>query len=310
MRRGLMAGVALVAVLLAGRAVWRSPTVALVRLKLALDRHDLGVALAGVDTDARADQALATLLEEPAPGTDRIRLVLRSDGAWLPAIGSARDYLRLRVEHEVQRLVEDPDQMLRVSWAEFRRSLGTLQRSGNIAQLVFARDEGTEYGVHLRWSGRAWRIVAVEHDGGGLLTGAPVSAAPSGGCSAPATPSVSEPPAKSPPDHDERFAPPEPLPPAEPVLFSPPRPRRRGPRRAFARRLSSGAWAVQVSSTTDAADAEIEREWFAEQGQSAFVMPAEVRGTTWQRVMVGRYATRAEAEASLARLRGLDVGVP
>jgi cell division protein FtsN len=67
---------------------------------------------------------------------------------------------------------------------------------------------------------------------------------------------------------------------------------------------------VQVSSTTDAIEAELEREWFAERGQSAFVMPAEVGGTRWQRVLVGRYATRAEAEASLSRLRDLDVGVP
>jgi cell division protein FtsN len=125
-----------------------------------------------------------------------------------------------------------------------------------------------------------------------------------------ATPAVADVPSASPPDHDERFAPADPLPPAEPVLFSPPRPRSRGPRRAFARRLSTGGWAVQVSSTTDALEAEMEREWFAGRGQSAFVMPAEVRGTRWQRVMIGRYATRVEAEASLARLRDLDVGVP
>jgi hypothetical protein len=67
---------------------------------------------------------------------------------------------------------------------------------------------------------------------------------------------------------------------------------------------------VQVSSTTDPVEAEIERDWFEERGQSAFVMSADVRGTRWQRVLVGRYATRAEAEASVARLRDLEVGVP
>jgi hypothetical protein len=282
-----------------------------VRLKLALDRHDLGSVMAAVDGDALADQALAALLEEPAPGTDRIRLVLRGDGAWLPAIASARDYLRLRVEQDVQRLVEDPEQMLRVSWTAFRRSLDTLGRSGNIAQVVFARDDGTQYVVHLRWSAGRWRIVAVERDGGGLLlAGAPASACQPCECGVLSTPALPDTPATSPPERDEHFVPAEPLPPAEPVLFSPPRRRGRGPRRAFARRLLTGGWAVQVSSTTDLAEAELERAWFAERGQSAFVVPAEVRGTVWQRVLVGRYATRAEAEASLVRLRNLEVGVP
>jgi hypothetical protein len=308
-----MAGIVLVAAVLAGRAFWTTPSVALFRLKLALDRHDLGAVMAAVDADALADQALAAMLEEPMDGTDRIRLVLRGDGAWLPAIASARDYLRLRVEQDVQRLVEDPEEMLRVSWTEFRRSLDTLEPTGAIARFMFERDEGTRYAVHLRWSAGRWRIVAVERDGGGLLlAGTPVAAVtpPACECGLLATPALAVPPPVASPERDEHFAPADPLPPAEPVAFSPPKPRRRGPSRAFARQLSSGSWAVQVSSTTDPVEAEIERDWFEERGQSAFVMSADVRGTRWQRVLVGRYATRAEAEASVARLRDLEVGVP
>lgn len=306
MRAGLIAGVVLVVAVLTAVLAWRTPTAALVRLKLALDRHDLTSVTAAIDADALADEALAALLEEPANGTDRIRLVLRGDGAWLPAIASARDYLRLRVERDVERLVEDPEHMLRVSWGELRRALATLRRSGAIAHVLFARDEGTQYVVRLRWGGGRWRIVAVERDGGGLLlAGAPLPATPACDCSAAcATPALPVAPPAAPPGYDERFVP------AEPVVFPARRPRHRRPRQAFSRRLNGGHWAVQVSSTTDAAQAELEREWLAQRGQSAFVMTADVRGTTWQRVLVGRYATRAEAEASLTRLRVLEAGVP
>jgi cell division septation protein DedD len=289
MRRALVAGLVLVIVALAGRSAWRTPTAALLRLKLALDRHDLGAVMEAVDAEALADQALTALLDEPAGDAERIRLVVRGDGAWLPAISSAREYLRLRIERDVARLVEDPGRLRPVSWTDLRRSIATVRRSGAVAHVVFAGGEGTEYALRLRWSRGRWRIVAVERDGAALLrAGAPISTSPVCDCSAPAPPPAAE---TEPPDQEARR-------------------RSRSPRRPFARRLSNGSWAVQVSSTTDAIEAELEREWLAGRGEEAFVMPAEIRGTTWQRVLVGGYATRAEAEASLARLRRLDTAVP
>jgi len=72
-----------------------------------------------------------------------------------------------------------------------------------------------------------------------------------------------------------------------------------------------GNRAVLIGLVAGVFQVQLEREWLADRGQSAFVMPADVRGTTWQRVLVGRYPTRAEAEASLARLRDLDAaGAP
>lgn len=313
MRRALVAGVVLVSVVLAARSAWRTPTVALVRLKMALDRHDLEAVMDAVDTRALADQALSALLEEPAGDSERVRLVVRGEGAWLPAVSSARDYLRLRVERDLAAFVEDPEHFLPpVSWTALQRSIATLRRSGAVAQGVVELEEGKEYVVRLRWSGGRWRIVAVERDGAGLLrVGAPVAASPACDCN-PATVSPSVP--ATPSGHDERFAPADPLPLAKPVVLSLPpplpRPRHRAARLPFARRMTNGSWTVQVSSTTDAVEAELEREWLAHRGEEAFVMPAAVRGTTWQRVLVGGYPTRAEAEAGLARLRSLDTAVP
>jgi hypothetical protein len=82
----------------------------------------------------------------------------------------------------------------------------------------------------------------------------------------------------------------------------PPPPRPRGKRSPFVRRLDDGQWTVQIVATVDAVEADLEREWYDSMGEPAFVDEAEVRGTIWQRVQVGRYATRAEAAETLARL--------
>lgn len=81
-----------------------------------------------------------------------------------------------------------------------------------------------------------------------------------------------------------------------------PPPMPRTPPRPFVRSLEGSTWTVQVASTKDALDAELAREWFARQGELAFVLSAEVRGERWHRVLIGRYPTRADAEDAAARL--------
>jgi cell division septation protein DedD len=87
------------------------------------------------------------------------------------------------------------------------------------------------------------------------------------------------------------------------------RPRPRSGRQSpFLRRLADGTWTVQVASTIDAVDADIERESLDAAGEPAFVEEAAVRGTLWRRVLVGRYPFRADAEDALARLTDRDAG--
>ena len=59
---------------------------------------------------------------------------------------------------------------------------------------------------------------------------------------------------------------------------------------------------MQVASTTDALEAEAEREWFSKQKEQVFLLPGTVRGTTWQRVMIGRYPSSADAARAAERL--------
>jgi septal ring-binding cell division protein DamX len=59
---------------------------------------------------------------------------------------------------------------------------------------------------------------------------------------------------------------------------------------------------VQVASTRDALEADVECERLTDRGEVAFVVPADVGGQLWQRVMIGRYATFAEAERTVERL--------
>src|SRR5262245_22764403 len=102
--RRIVVAVVVVVTLLAGLTAWRSPTAALVSLKLALDRRDLSAVSSALDYHTITDAALARLVEgQPEEPVD-IRLVLRGENAWIPAVSSARAYLRVRLEREVERL--------------------------------------------------------------------------------------------------------------------------------------------------------------------------------------------------------------
>jgi hypothetical protein len=312
--RSLVTRAAIALAALAGALwLWRTPSAALVRLKLALDRHDLAGVERGLDRAALTDEALAHLVEERPGEAERVRLVLRGKGGWLPAIESARQYLRIHLERTIARLVEEPESALHVSWAGLQESLATLHRSGAVAMFTFRDDGGEEYRVRMRQRSGRWRIVAVERNGEPLLLAPLVPAA------APVEPPA---PSEAPVDATETAAgPPEEAPGAGAVeerfamLLSeaaeladgtpPPRPRRIS-RTPFARRLDGATWTVQVASSKDAVEAEVEREWFARNlardGEPAFVVPADVGGARWQRVMIGRFATQADAERVVARL--------
>src|SRR5207244_595626 len=182
MRRTVASGVIAGAVMVGGLWTWRSPTVTLVRLKLALDRHDLAGVESAVDFDALTGAALSGLLGDRAGRSETVRLAL----------------LRSTAAH-----------------AGAETALGTSASAEDVA----LGDERFTMGA------------------------------------------------------DE----------AELLAHTVPAPRHRA-QQPFARRLEDGSWTVQVASTTDAMEAEAEREWFSRQKEPAFLLPGTVRGTTWQRV--------------------------
>lgn len=321
MRKAVIAIVG-VAALLGGLAVWRSPTVALVFLKLALDRRDLSGVERALDYRALTDTALARLVdgrpEEPAD----IRLVLRGENAWVPAVSSARAYLRIRLERGVERLVEDPEHTFAASWEDLRRALATLRRSGRVARFRIPGREGEEYVVRMRQAGGRWRIVEIDRDGEPVLLGPadedplPVSAknayanGDGDGDGDGATPEAEATGAEAEAAEAEVGGTEVPeahmaalVDEASELVRALPVPRPRSGRQSpFLRRLEDGTWTVQVASSVDAVEADLEREWLESTGEPAFVQVAEIRGRTWQRVLVGRYPRRAEAEETLARL--------
>lgn len=67
--------------------------------------------------------------------------------------------------------------------------------------------------------------------------------------------------------------------------------------------LGSG-WVIQVRSTTDRAQADGLTRALVADGFQAFVVSAEIDGTTWFRVRVGRYGSRDDAEQVEQRLAG------
>jgi sporulation related protein len=311
MRKGVLAIVG-VAALLGGWAVWRSPTAALVSLKLALDRRDLSAVERVLDYRALTDAALSRLVdgrpEEPAD----IRLVLRGENAWVPALSSARGYLRIRLERGVERLVEDPEHGLELSWEDLRRALTSLRRSGSVARFRVPGPNGEEYIIRMRQARGRWKIVAIDRDGEPILLGPadtqpPAATADSGAAGGNGNGAAPE-EAVADADGVERDAAEEHLgalvdEASELVraLPHPPRPRT-GKQSPFLRKLPDGAWTVQVASTVDAVEADLEREWLDSVGEPAYIEEAEIRGRTWRRVMVGRYPTRAGAEETLERL--------
>jgi hypothetical protein len=301
--------------------LWRTPSAALVRLKLALDRHDRSAVERALDTGALVDAALVRLVDDGAGEPGPIRLALHGEGGWLPAMTSAREYLRIRLGTALERLVEQPETALRVSWAEVQLALASLQRFGAVAFFAFEPDAGGEYAVRMRQTRGRWRIVSLERDGLPLLVGplgpGPIAAGPPPLPPPPAAATGGIAEAAGAPPVEEIPASPEPAPALEApeaaahldeaaaLARANPLVRPRRPRgRPFARRLDGSTWTVQVAATTDVLEAELAREWFAERGEAAFVSSAEVRGQLWQRVLVGRYATSADAERTVARLSG------
>jgi len=299
MWKAIASGVIVGTVVLGAVWVWRSPTVTLLRLKLALDRHDLVGVQGAVDFDALTSAALSGLLEERASDSENVRLALRGKGGWLPSMASARDYLKIRLQRTVERMVEEPSAMLHVSWEDFRRALATLRREGAVAFVVYREGEdGPDYAVRLRSASGHWRIVSVERDGKQALLRAEPVRTETEAEPAPATHASTEDAGLG----EERFA--MAVDEAELLANTVPAPRHRA-RQPFARRLEDGSWTVQVASTTDAWEAEAERQWFSQQKEAAFLMPGTVRGTTWQRVMVGRYPTSADAARAVGRLEAI-----
>jgi len=310
MRKGVLA-IGGIAALLGGWVVWRSPTAALVSLKLALDRRDLSAVERALDYRALTDASLSRLVdgrpEEPAD----IRLVLRGENAWVPAISSARAYLRIRLERGVEQLVEDPEHALDASWEDLRRALGSLRRSGSVARFRLPGRNGEEYVIRMRQARGRWKIVAVDRDGEPILLGPadtrpPVATVDSGAAGGNGNGGAPE----------EAVADAEVIDPdaaeahlgalvdeGSQLVRALPHPRpRTGKQSPFLRKLPDGTWTVQVASTVDAVEADLQREWLDSVGEPAYVEEAEVRGRTWRRVLVGRYPTRADAEETLARL--------
>jgi hypothetical protein len=160
------AGLALVVL-----GVWalRTPTAALVQLKLALDRHDLAAVDRRLDRKALASEALAGLVGDSSVDAEPIRLAIRGGDGWVPAIPSARSWLRLRLDRAVSSLVEDPARRFVVSWEQLEDALDTLEQTGATAFFRFGADDGAVYAVRMRQGWWHWRIVSVEQNGQPLL---------------------------------------------------------------------------------------------------------------------------------------------
>ena len=283
------------AVLIGGLAVWRTPTVALVRLKMALDGQDLSAVTQVLDRRALLGSALGDLEEGPAADATRTGVV------------PTRAQLEIRFDRILERLVEDPEYRLRVSWDDLRATLKTLRRTGAVAFFLYRADDGAEYVVRMRRQSGTWRIVSVERDGLQALLARPrptdVAAAPAP-APAPTAPPAADAAITAPEtgtmaalvEPDALAPPPEPAPVAPATTRAPPR-----HAQAFVRRLDATTWTVQAASSKDPAEADQQR---AALGDEAYVLPVDIQGARWFRVLVGRYTRAAEAEQAAARLAG------
>lgn len=318
--RRMMWGAAAVVVVLGALAL-RTPTASLVQLKLAIDRHDLAAVERRVDEQALASEALAGLVENDA---QPVRLAIRGDEGWLPAIQSARSWLRLRIDRAIERLVEDPASGFSVTWEQLEDTLDSLDQSGATASFRFIDADGAAYAVRMRQGWWHWRIVSISQDGQPLLLvptpqaeqtaavaeqDAPVEDVPVSGI-------VTEPPADvaldEHPVEEPQIAEPAPLPRLAPMVTAsatttpPAAPSARSHwtpgGRPFVRRLDGTSWTVQVGSSTDALAAAVQRDRIASQGESATVQAVTVRGTQWHRVLVGAFPTKREADQVAVRL--------
>lgn len=289
MRRPLAAiliGVGLVG----GLAVWRTPTVALLRLKLALDGQDLTAVEQAIDRHALVQSALGDLADAPAPDPAR--------GTLEPT----RAQLGIRLARTLERLVEDPEYRLRVSWADLRATLATLRRTGAVAFFLYRADDGAEYVVRLRRAWARWRVVSVEREGAQALLARPRSNVLAAVPAPPAPGSEEGPAAPTATGTLAALVEPEAL--APPVEHVPPPRAPAQPLHAFVRRLDAETWTVQTWSSQDPAAADQHRLALTERGEDAFVLAVKVQGARWYRVLVGRYARAAEAERAALKLAG------
>lgn len=292
--RRVLGAILLGAVLLGGLAAWRTPTVALVRLKLALDGQDLSAVTRLLDRHALLGSALGDLEDGPAADAGRTGVV------------PTRAQLEIRFDRVLERLIEDPEYRLRVSWDDLRTTLQTLRRTGAVAFFLYRADDGAEYVVRMRRRSGSWRIVSVERDGLQALLARPrttdVAAATPTPAPAPEAPTAENAPAAAAETGTiAALVEPEALAPA-PVPSAAAGALPRHPQ-AFVRRLDAATWTVQAASSKDPAEADQQR---AALGDEAWVLPVDIQGARWFRVMVGRYARAADAEQMAARLAGRE----
>jgi cell division protein FtsN len=205
---------------------------------------------------------------------------------------------------------------MNASWEDLRRALASLRRSGSVARFRIAGRNGEEYVIRMRQARGRWRIVSVDRDGEPVLLGPADTRPPAATADADAAGANGAPPEEA--VADAEIVEPEAdqahlgalVDEASELVRALPKPRpRTGKQSPFLRKLADGTWTVQVASTVDAVEAEVERESLDSIGEPAFLEEAEVRGATWRRVLVGRYPTRADAEETLARLTNQD-GAP
>lgn len=69
---------------------------------------------------------------------------------------------------------------------------------------------------------------------------------------------------------------------------------------------ADAGWTVQVTATTDAANAEAIAARLRSRGYDAYTIKAPNRGQLWYRVRVGRFATRAEAQQTESKLKTVE----
>jgi cell division septation protein DedD len=69
---------------------------------------------------------------------------------------------------------------------------------------------------------------------------------------------------------------------------------------------ADAGWTVQVTATTDAANAEAIASRLRSRGFDAYTLKAPNRGQLWYRVRVGRFATRAEAQEAETKLKTVE----
>jgi len=79
-----------------------------------------------------------------------------------------------------------------------------------------------------------------------------------------------------------------------------------GPERRSVEEWADAGWTVQVYATTDPKEATSFARRLLAKGYDAYTLQAPLRGQTWYRVRVGRFAKREKAEEMEKRLKRLE----